>query len=129
MVDFEHVGFGKTPFINANDTDDAGDLAATVRSLGWFLNCEAEARPPISQITDLRMQQLSYNLRSKPSWWTKFKDPAIREKWEAEAMAIDFGGQHFSKNEVQYVLDELEGYGKIRDDVTGIQVGVRVQAS
>ena len=75
------------------------------------------------QITELRMQQLSYNLRSKPSWWTKYKDPAIRGRWETEGVAIDFEGQHLTKEEVQYVLDELEGYSRMRDEETGIQVG------
>lgn len=68
------------------------------------------------------MQQLSYALRSKPSWWTKYKDPEIREKWKTEATEQTIMGHKLTEAEVDYVLDELAGYEEMRDDETGIQV-------
>lgn len=68
------------------------------------------------------MQQLSYTLRSKPSWWTKYQDPEIRDKWKTEAMEQTIMGVKLSEAEVTYVLDELAGYEEMRDDENGIQV-------
>lgn len=75
-----------------------------------------------TQIVDLRMIALSYALRSKPSWWTKMKDPSIRSKWKAEALAHEIQGGKLMEAEVEWVLDELEDYAKMRDEATGIQV-------
>ncbi|KAG9043993.1 hypothetical protein FS837_008913 [Tulasnella sp. UAMH 9824] len=72
-------------------------------------------------LTDLRMIELSYALRSKPSWWTKYNDPAIRTKWKEEALQHDIRGGKLSEAEVDWVLDELEDFTKMRDDATGIQ--------
>ncbi|KIO15828.1 hypothetical protein M407DRAFT_34561 [Tulasnella calospora MUT 4182] len=52
----------------------------------------------------------------------KFKNPEIRAKWEKEALEHDIQGGRLTKAEVKYVLDELQGYEKMRDDATGIQV-------
>lgn len=75
------------------------------------------------QLVELKMLRLSYALRSKPSWWTKYKNPEIRAKWRAEALAHDVDGQGLTEAEVDYVLDELAGYDEMRDAETGIQVG------
>ncbi|KAG8912588.1 hypothetical protein FRC00_004198 [Tulasnella sp. 408] len=64
---------------------------------------------------------MSYSLRSKPSWWTKYKDETIRSKWKAEALAAPVEGDPILEPEVDYVLDELAGYEKMRDAATGIQ--------
>lgn len=50
---------------------------------------------------------MSYSLRSKPSWWTKYKDEAIRSKWKAEALAAPVEGDKILEPEVDYVLAEL----------------------
>ncbi|KAG9041732.1 hypothetical protein FS837_011826 [Tulasnella sp. UAMH 9824] len=51
---------------------------------------------------------MSYSLRSKPSWWTKYKDETIRSKWKAEALAAPvIGLDKILESEVDYVLDEL----------------------
>ena len=68
------------------------------------------------------MIDLSYALRSKPSWWIKFKDPAIRTKWKEEALQHEIRDGKLSEAEVEWVLDELEDYATMRDDNTGIQV-------
>lgn len=68
------------------------------------------------------MIALSYALRSKPSWWTKIKDPGIRSKWKAEALAHEIQGEKLTEAEVEWVLDELGDYSKMRDQATGIQV-------
>ncbi|KAG8918368.1 hypothetical protein FRC00_012561, partial [Tulasnella sp. 408] len=72
-------------------------------------------------LVDLRMGELSYALRSKPKWWKKFRKQAIRAKWEKEALEHEIQGARLTEAEVKYVLDELKGYEKIRDDTTGIQ--------
>ncbi|KAG9041731.1 hypothetical protein FS837_011825 [Tulasnella sp. UAMH 9824] len=79
-------------------------------------------------LQDLKLQAMSYSLRSKASWWTKYKDDTIRSKWKAEALAAPIDGDPILEPEVDYVLDELAsspttaGYEKMRDDATGIQV-------
>lgn len=72
------------------------------------------------------MSRLSYTLRSKPSWWTKYQNPDIRAKWEDEALNLDLDGEglKFSPSEVKYVLDELAGFAALREEETGIQVGI-----
>ncbi|KAG9042774.1 hypothetical protein FS837_010393 [Tulasnella sp. UAMH 9824] len=72
-------------------------------------------------LTDLRMIDLSYALRSKPSWWAKYNDPTIRTKWKEEALRHEIRGGKLSEAEVDWVLDELEDLAKMRDDATGIQ--------
>ncbi|KIO34043.1 hypothetical protein M407DRAFT_227263 [Tulasnella calospora MUT 4182] len=64
---------------------------------------------------------MSYHIRSKPSWWTKYKDETIRSKWKAEALETPVSGENLLEPEVDYVLDELAGYNKMRDEATGIQ--------
>lgn len=72
-------------------------------------------------LQDLKLQAMSYSLRSKPSWWTKYKDEAIRSKWKAEALAAPVEGDKILEPEVDYVLAELRDYEKMRDEETGIQ--------
>ncbi|KAG8939526.1 hypothetical protein FRC04_006251 [Tulasnella sp. 424] len=78
-------------------------------------------------LVDLRMIELSYALRGKPSWWTKIKDPAIRSKWKAEALEQDIRGDKLKETEVEWVLDELEDYALMRDEKTGIQPSCHVR--
>lgn len=75
-----------------------------------------------TQLTELRMQRLSYTLRSRPSWWAKYKDPGIRREWKTEALSQQILGHTLTEAEVEYVLDELAGYDKMRNRETGIQV-------
>lgn len=65
------------------------------------------------------MVRLSATLRTKPSWWSKFRDPEIRARWKGEALAQAqlMGDQH-----VEYVLNELEGYAALRDEASGAEV-------
>ncbi|KIO34030.1 hypothetical protein M407DRAFT_227251 [Tulasnella calospora MUT 4182] len=59
---------------------------------------------------------MSYHIRSKPSWWTKYKDETIRNKWKAEALQTPVSGEKLLGPEVDYILDELAGYERMRDD-------------
>ena len=98
------------------------------------------------------MVKLSAAIRSKPTWWEKYKDPEIRARWKAEALGSKFvwieaatmlvpfeGHEQYMKDaqegitlddliviltekQVEYVLDELDGYAKLRDEKTGIEV-------
>ncbi|KAG8898703.1 hypothetical protein FRC01_010803 [Tulasnella sp. 417] len=78
-------------------------------------------------LVDLRMIELSYALRSKPSWWTKIKDPAIRSKWKTEALEHEISGGVLKDAEIEWVLDELEDYVLMRDEATGIQPACHVR--
>ncbi|KAG9021160.1 hypothetical protein FS837_007521, partial [Tulasnella sp. UAMH 9824] len=73
------------------------------------------------------MIELSYALRSKPSWWTKIKDPDIRSKWREEASEQTIRGDKLGEDEIDWVLDELEDYATMRDDATGIQPSCHVR--
>ncbi|KIO21962.1 hypothetical protein M407DRAFT_28449 [Tulasnella calospora MUT 4182] len=95
------------PFTHRQWDDEEGDLALT--------------------LVDLRMIELSYALRSKPSWWTKIKDPAIRSKWKAEALEHEIRGEVLNDAEIEWVLDELEDYALMRDEATGIQPSCHVR--
>ncbi|KAK0191991.1 hypothetical protein F5146DRAFT_1037906 [Armillaria mellea] len=61
---------------------------------------------------ELTMCELSTTIRSKPNWWEKYTDPAIRAKWKEEAaMQIGcYGCRPLQEDEIDYVLNELEGY-------------------
>ncbi|KAG8931787.1 hypothetical protein FRC01_000816, partial [Tulasnella sp. 417] len=72
-------------------------------------------------LVDLRMIELSYALRSEPSWWIKIKDPAIRSSWKAEALEREIRGGKLKEAEIEWVLDEIEDYARMRDEATGIQ--------
>ncbi|KIO30482.1 hypothetical protein M407DRAFT_69195, partial [Tulasnella calospora MUT 4182] len=74
-------------------------------------------------LQELKLQAISYSLRSKPSWWTQYKDETIRSKWKAEALVAPVEGDPILEPEVDYILDELAGYEKMRDEATGIQAG------
>ncbi|KAG8916501.1 hypothetical protein FRC01_003116 [Tulasnella sp. 417] len=65
--------------------------------------------------------ELSYTLRSEPSWWIKIKDPAIRSSWKAEALEREIRGHKLKEAEIEWVLDEIEDYARMRDGETGIQ--------
>lgn len=98
------------------------------------------------------MVKLSAALRSKPRWWEKYKDPEIRAKWKKEAldnklvwieaatMLVPYEGHEkyminarpsipfddllvmLTEKQVDYVLDELDGYAKLHQEGTGIEV-------
>lgn len=72
-------------------------------------------------LTDLRMGALSYALRSKPDWSTRYKDPVVGATWEKEALKMEIRGARLTEAEVTFFPDELQGYEKMRDETTGIQ--------
>ncbi|KAG9019806.1 hypothetical protein FRB90_005954 [Tulasnella sp. 427] len=80
-----------------------------------------------SNVVDLRMIELSYALRSKPSWWTKIKNPVIRSKWKAEALEHEIQGAKLNEPEVDWVFDELDDYATMRDEATGVQPSCHVR--
>ncbi|KAG9012310.1 hypothetical protein FRB90_006720 [Tulasnella sp. 427] len=83
---------------------------------------DSECQIPMT-LTDLRLQEVSYAFRSKPSWWTKYKNPEILAKWRAELVAHEetVEEDQLSEMEIDYVLAELAGYDKMRDETTGIE--------
>ncbi|KAG8892408.1 hypothetical protein FRC00_012128 [Tulasnella sp. 408] len=66
------------------------------------------------------MNDLSNALRSKPSWWTDLKDPALRAQWTEEALQQNIRNGRLSAKEVEKVLSQLENYATMRADSTGI---------
>ncbi|GAA6040319.1 hypothetical protein JCM8097_009419 [Rhodosporidiobolus ruineniae] len=93
-------------------------------------------------LQEIAMFGLSDAIRSKPEWWIKRKDAAIRAKWKREAMeqggAVvtaglredgeeegtapeESGTTRLTEGMVEYVLDELEWHEKQLDDPNGIQ--------
>ncbi|EIW87205.1 hypothetical protein CONPUDRAFT_116344 [Coniophora puteana RWD-64-598 SS2] len=80
--------------------------------------------------TDLALSLLSASLRRKRNWWESYHDPGTRALWAEEARArkwtvhtsINAYDEEISDHQIEYVLDELEGYDKLRDLVHGCQV-------
>lgn len=94
------------------------------------------------------MQALSYAIRSKPDWQAKYKNPEIRSKWRAEALAsreatrAEGGEQEnddedeaqparpaLTENMVDWVLDELAQHDHDSQDPNGIRVRVELSQS
>lgn len=73
-------------------------------------------------MTDRRVCQLSDALRKKPEWWIKKNNETIRAKWKFEALEQEILGGKLTAAEVDYVLDELEGYNQLRDSGSGAEV-------
>ncbi|KAF5375214.1 hypothetical protein D9758_000496 [Tetrapyrgos nigripes] len=81
-------------------------------------------------ITELAMNQLSYQLRSRPDWWKHHRDQSVRAKWAAEASARNYDVRtpsanatiELSQKQVEYILDELVGYASLRDEPNSCQV-------
>ncbi|GJE99875.1 DUF4246 domain-containing protein [Phanerochaete sordida] len=81
--------------------------------------------PPLLA-NERNMCALSATLRAKPHWWIKMQDPAIRAKWLEEAVGAPppYGEIFLTRDEVLYVLKELEWYASRRDESTGIESSV-----
>lgn len=65
------------------------------------------------------MTRLSAALRMKPSWWTKFRDEIILAKWRAEALEQ---AELMEESHIDYVMKELDGYAKLRNEESGAEV-------
>ncbi|KAJ7910268.1 hypothetical protein B0H13DRAFT_2012690 [Mycena leptocephala] len=82
--------------------------------------------PQPRTLAELRMYGLSWAIRSKPEWQRKILDQSIMEKWRKEALDQQEGlqvEQKLTKNMVNYVLTELEGYARLSDPLSGIECG------
>lgn len=65
-------------------------------------------------LCELMMRRVSYTIRSKPDWWTKYQDPAIRQKWTEECLAAQYHDITLEPEHVEYLLAELEMFDKAR---------------
>ncbi|KAG9089140.1 hypothetical protein FRC06_001695 [Ceratobasidium sp. 370] len=72
------------------------------------------------------MTTLSATLRSRALWWTNLGDQVILDKWRAEALEQ---AKLTKESHINYVLKELDGYAKLRDEESGAEVGVLFEAS
>jgi hypothetical protein len=97
-------------------------------------------------LVELRMCALSAAIREKPQWYTKFRDIKIQENWRMEIEQQQRGLHDSlkltpnmvrvvlvfampttqSKIQIDYVMEELEAYAKLRDDETGIEASYDV---
>ncbi|CEL56861.1 hypothetical protein RSOLAG1IB_08139 [Rhizoctonia solani AG-1 IB] len=75
--------------------------------------------PPAKPLVELEMTRLSAELRRKPSWWIKYRDPSIISKWKEEALAQ---AELMNGSHIDYVLKELDGYANLRDEASGAEV-------
>ncbi|KAJ8523116.1 hypothetical protein ONZ45_g453 [Pleurotus djamor] len=81
-------------------------------------------------LTDLAMSQFSYDLRHKPDWIRDHVNPENRDRWTKEASSRAWkvripGGSvniKLTALQIQYVLDELEGYRQLHDSKLNCQV-------
>ncbi|KAF9021581.1 hypothetical protein BDZ89DRAFT_1042723 [Hymenopellis radicata] len=79
---------------------------------------------------ELRMCELSASIRDKKAWQEKMKNPEIMAKWRHEALNQPFPERRsayvpewrLDAGMVDYVLEELDGYAKLIDADTGIEV-------
>lgn len=65
------------------------------------------------------MTRLSAALRMKPSWWIKCRDETTLSKWRTEALEH---AELMKESHVDYVLKELDGYAKLRNESSGAEV-------
>lgn len=85
---------------------------------------------PARTVVDLAMSELSRRLRRRDDWWNLFKCPETRAQWAAEAlvepMAVRAPDHNLrvwlTPNQVEYVLEELQGYASLRDVENNCQV-------
>ncbi|KAG9123192.1 hypothetical protein FRC07_000120 [Ceratobasidium sp. 392] len=69
-------------------------------------------------LVELEMTKLSATLRSKPFWYNKCRDQDILTKWRTEALEQ---AKLMKESHVDYVLKELDGYSKLRNEETCIE--------
>ncbi|TFK26686.1 hypothetical protein FA15DRAFT_667162 [Coprinopsis marcescibilis] len=81
-------------------------------------------------LVDLAMSQLSAQLRRKPEWWMWYSDEKERSLWAIEVSKLPLDVEipaginqvSLSSKQIHYVLDELDGYAKLRDQNNQCQV-------
>lgn len=104
--------FGPHPFING---------ARVLQGVGV---------DPARTVVDLAMSELSRCLRRRDDWWILFKCPETRAQWAAEALVESMTVRTpshniavwLTPNQVEYVLEELQGYANLRDVENNCQV-------
>ncbi|KAJ7747660.1 hypothetical protein DFH07DRAFT_576284 [Mycena maculata] len=106
------LGVFPSPFVEYVDRGDAG----------WYPAWGPQPRT----LAELRMRQFSWFLRSKPDWCSVLSRPVVLEQWRNTALEYHpalTADNRLSPNMINYVLGELAGYTKIRDDERGIECG------
>ncbi|KAG9088287.1 hypothetical protein FS749_002272, partial [Ceratobasidium sp. UAMH 11750] len=98
-------------------TNDIGPLPNAFGAIKTHYR-EENGGTPAKPLVELEMIKLSAAIRSRPSWWTKFRDQDILAKWRAQALEK---AKHMKESHVDYVLNELDGYAKLRHEDTGAE--------
>ncbi|SJL12728.1 uncharacterized protein ARMOST_16159 [Armillaria ostoyae] len=121
FMDYDRIPVPKPPNLHPTGRCRHPFFERVERRRFWGEKAEGVDEPvPFNELT---MCELSATIRDKPNWWEKYKDPAIRAKWKEEA-ATQTGSYEcrlLQEDEIDYVLDELEGYAAVRDPATGIE--------
>ncbi|KAF8752463.1 hypothetical protein RHS01_07674 [Rhizoctonia solani] len=78
-----------------------------------------EGGPVAKPLVELEMMRLSAELRGRPHWWIKYRNRSNLAKWKQEAIAQ---AEYMKESHIDYVLEELDGYAKLRDEATGLEV-------
>ncbi|KAK0444497.1 hypothetical protein EV421DRAFT_1801323 [Armillaria borealis] len=121
FMDYDRIPVPKLPNLHPTGRCRHPFFERVERRRFWGEEAEGVDEPvPFNELT---MCELSATIRDKPNWWEKYKDPAIRAKWKEEA-ATQTGSYEcrlLQEDEINYVLDELEGYAAVRDPETGIE--------
>ncbi|KAG6841735.1 hypothetical protein C0991_007621 [Blastosporella zonata] len=81
-------------------------------------------------LTELAMSQFSAELRRIPEWWKLRLDMDVRKKWAQTARECVWDVRtpsssmetSLSEKQIQYILDELEGYALLYDHKNSCQV-------
>ena len=98
----------------------------------------------LRQIIELRMCTLSNYIRERHNWWEEAKNKGVVEQWRRDILRQQEASNESPSNrltpamvgpcyhwtippshfgvQVNYVLEELQGYASLRDPVTGIEV-------
>ncbi|ANB12392.1 hypothetical protein AWJ20_644 [Sugiyamaella lignohabitans] len=76
------------------------------------------AIPHTVSLIEKKIRQISFSIRSKDSWYTKYKDPEISAKWKDE-IRRDLAAQNSTNIEdiIKYVFDELEYFHSVESAV------------
>ncbi|GBE77342.1 hypothetical protein SCP_0102150 [Sparassis crispa] len=81
-------------------------------------------------LLELAMCQLSAHIRSTKNWWKEYGDHQFRTRWAEEAAERSWTVRSpsgstlvtLSRRQINYVLDELDGYAALRDEMHGCEV-------
>ncbi|KAF9453902.1 hypothetical protein P691DRAFT_812520 [Macrolepiota fuliginosa MF-IS2] len=82
-------------------------------------------------VTELAMSKYSALLRRQPEWWSRYQEESVRAEWRKLAALPSISRVRtpstiaevqLSEKQIEYVIDELDGYAALRDSANQCQV-------